>query len=90
MSSACGNQIKVTIFGESHGIAIGVVIDGLPSGEPIDLEDIMFQMDRRSPGGEGSKGDTEMPEICSGMIGDVTSGTPLRSYRKCQYTFGRL
>ena len=77
MSSSYGNQIKVTIFGESHGIAIGVVIDGLPSGEPIDMDDIMFQMDRRSPVRDSAKGEGDIPEICSGMTGDVTSGTPL-------------
>lgn len=80
MSSICGDKIKVTIFGESHGIAIGVVIDGLPSGEPIDIDDIMFQMGRRAPGGDSTatpRSEADVPEICSGMIGEVTTGTPL-------------
>ena len=50
MSSSWGNQIKISIFGESHGTAIGVVIDGLPPGEPIDFDALLAFMDRRRPG----------------------------------------
>ena len=50
MSSNWGNQLKLSIFGESHGNGIGVVLDGLPAGIPIDQEEILAQMARRAPG----------------------------------------
>ena len=45
-----GNNIKVSIFGESHGNAIGINIDGLPSGFEIDMEKLLLEMERRAPG----------------------------------------
>ena len=45
-----GNIFKVTTFGESHGPALGVIIDGVPSGIPIDVQDIQKELDRRKPG----------------------------------------
>lgn len=51
MSSNWGNQLKLSIFGESHGNGIGVVLDGLPAGIPIDQEEILAQMARRAPAG---------------------------------------
>ena len=50
MSSQFGNRIKVSLFGESHGAAIGVVVDGLPAGEAIDLDVLSQFMARRAPG----------------------------------------
>ena len=50
MSSNWGNQLKLSIFGESHGNGIGVVLDGLPAGIPIDQEEIFALMARRAPG----------------------------------------
>ena len=50
MSGMWGNNIKVSIFGESHGNAIGINIDGLPSGFEIDIDKIMVEMARRAPG----------------------------------------
>ena len=46
MSSTFGDKIKISVFGESHGNGIGVVIDGLPAGEKIDLEQVYAQMAR--------------------------------------------
>ena len=48
--SSWGSKIKISIFGESHGKGIGVVIDGLPSGERLDMDELMMQMSRRAPG----------------------------------------
>lgn len=45
-----GNIFKVTTFGESHGPAVGGVIDGMPAGVPIDLDEVQRQLDRRRPG----------------------------------------
>ena len=50
MSSTIGENIKISVFGESHGKAIGVVIDGLPSGLTIDMDKVLVQMARRAPG----------------------------------------
>ena len=45
-----GSVFKLTTFGESHGLAIGGVIDGCPAGVPIDFDKIQQEMDRRKPG----------------------------------------
>ena len=50
MSSTIGKQLELAVFGESHGAAIGCVINGLPAGEPLDEEQILAQMARRAPG----------------------------------------
>lgn len=50
MSSTIGNRVRLSIFGESHGEAIGCVLDGLPAGEALDMEEIRVQMARRAPG----------------------------------------
>ena len=80
MSGIWGNKIKISIFGESHGEAIGAVIDGLPSGIKLNLEAIRFQMRRRAPGksdlGTGRTEEDEF-EILSGYFNGYTTGTPL-------------
>lgn len=50
MSSMWGKNLKISIFGESHGTEIGVVVDGLEPGFEIDLDEVERQMDRRKPG----------------------------------------
>ena len=50
MSSTNGTCLRLSIFGESHGPAIGCVLDGLSAGEAIDLEEVGLQMARRAPG----------------------------------------
>ena len=50
MSSTWKNNIEITIFGESHGKAIGIVLGNLPSGIKIDLEEVAKEMKRRAPG----------------------------------------
>ena len=56
MSSTWGNQIKISVFGESHGAGIGVVLDGLPAGARIDLDAVLLQMARRAPGNDPAAG----------------------------------
>ncbi len=78
MSSTWGNNIKISLFGESHGLGVGVVIDGLPAGERLDIDAIRAEMNRRAPGLEQSpRKEPDMPEICSGILQDTTTGAPL-------------
>jgi chorismate synthase len=80
MSSNWGNNIRLSIFGESHGNAIGINIDGLPSGIELNLEEIKFEMDRRAPGRgktTTSRKERDKFEILSGYFNNKTTGTPL-------------
>ena len=80
MSSMWGNRIKISLFGESHGAGIGVVIDGLPSGEPFDPERADMHMRRRSPGsvpGSTERRGRDSIRIMSGVYNGKTTGTPL-------------
>ena len=80
MSSAIGSKFKVTVFGESHGPAIGAVIDAPPAGYKIDLDEIMVQVSRRAPGQDPSataRKETDTPEFLSGLLDGVTTGAPL-------------
>ncbi len=80
MSCNFGNNIKITIFGQSHSEAIGVVIDGLPAGFEIDNEKVSAFMARRAPGrNEFSTPRKEADEvkIISGVVDNITCGAPL-------------
>lgn len=80
MSAIWGNNIKISIFGESHGNAIGINIDGLPSGFEIDMEKIKIEMKRRAPGKNNlstTRDEEDIPEILSGYFEGKTTGTPL-------------
>ena len=80
MSSNWGNQLKISVFGESHGAAIGVIIDGLPAGEEIDLEQLLAFSDRRRPGKNRfstPRKETDEPIFLSGVYQGKTTGTPL-------------
>jgi len=75
-----GNNIKITIFGQSHSEAIGVVIDGLPAGFELDNDKIAAFMSRRAPGrNELSTPRKEADEIkiISGVVDNITCGAPL-------------
>ena len=80
MSSCFNGGITVSLFGESHGRGIGVVIDNLPAGEEIDLEEIAAFMARRAPKKDGTstmRSEKDIPEILSGYFNGKTTGTPL-------------
>lgn len=73
-------NLSVSIFGESHGAGIGVVIDGLPGGEEIDFEKVLDFMARRAPKKDGistRRNEKDFPEIMSGYLNGKTTGTPL-------------
>lgn len=83
MSSLWNNRISISIFGESHGPAIGVIIDNLPSGEYIDVEELGRFMSRRAPKKDGtttSRSEKDMPQILSGVFNEKTTGTPLCAF----------
>ena len=70
MSGQWGNYLRVSIYGESHGPAIGITIDGLPSGLPLDLDAIAFEMARRAPGRNSlstQRQEADTPRILSGL-----------------------
>lgn len=80
MSGVWGNKIKLSIFGESHGKAIGVVIDGLKPGIGIDMEYVKNEMKRRAPGASAlstPRKELDEFEILSGYFNGKTTGTPL-------------
>ncbi len=80
MSSNIGEQVKITIFGQSHSEAIGVVIDGLPPGEEIDLERVRAFMQRRAPGQNAystPRKEADEARILSGLFEGKTCGAPL-------------
>ena len=80
MSSEFGHILRVSVFGQSHGKAIGVNIDGLPAGEPIDLDALNAFLDRRKPGKSPLstlRKETDIPVFLSGLENGVTCGAPL-------------
>lgn len=80
MSSMWGENIRISIFGQSHGAAIGVVIDGLPSGIPLNTDKIRAEMERRRPGQNiysTPRKEGDAVEIVSGFLNGYTTGTPL-------------
>lgn len=80
MSSCWGNKVKISIFGESHGSGIGVVIDNLPAGEKIDIDEVLHHMSRRAPGKDKTstpRKEADTPKILSGMLNGTTTGVPL-------------
>ncbi|MGN0450414.1 MAG: chorismate synthase [Ruminococcus sp.] len=80
MSSTYGDKIKISVFGESHGNGIGVVIDGLPAGVKIDMDSVIVQMSRRAPGKDRTatpRKESDLPKVLSGMLGDTLTGAPL-------------
>ncbi len=80
MSAVWGKNIQVSIFGESHGSAIGINLGGLPAGFEIDLEKVRKDMARRAPGQSElttSRKEKDEFEILSGYFEDKTTGSPL-------------
>lgn len=96
-----GQIYRLTSFGESHGQAIGGVIDGVPSGIKIDIEEVQRQLDRRRPGQSAivtSRNEADEVNFLSGIFEGVTTGTPIgfviknsnqhsRDYEELRHTF---
>jgi len=74
-----GTLFRVSIFGESHGVGIGAVIDGIPAGIPLSEEDFTADLDRRRSGAFGTtpRKEADTPRIVSGLFEGRTTGAPL-------------
>ncbi len=80
MSSSFGQLFTITTFGESHGPAVGVVVDGMPPGIVVDAADIQRELDRRRPGQSAlttQRQEADRVEVLSGLFEGTTLGTPI-------------
>lgn len=78
--STLGRHFSITTWGESHGKGIGVVIDGVPAGLPLNEEDLSLYLNRRRPGSNAygtKRNEADSPEILSGIFNGKTTGTPI-------------
>ena len=79
MSSSYGKNLEITLFGQSHGPAVGVTVQGIPAGETIDRDALGRFLARRAPGGAltSARKESDEPVFLSGLAGDTTCGAPL-------------
>ena len=80
MSSTYGESLKLSIFGQSHGAGIGMVLDGIPAGLPVDMDQLQHFLNRRAPGQNvltTSRKEADVPEILSGITDGYTCGAPI-------------
>lgn len=89
MSSSYGENLRIHIFGETHGPAVGVTVEGIPAGERVDLEELQRFLDRRAPGRSAwstPRKEADIPEFLSGLREGRTCGTPLTAILKSANT----
>ncbi|MBE5804547.1 MAG: chorismate synthase [Clostridiales bacterium] len=80
MSSFFGQHLRISLFGQSHGEAIGITMDGFPAGMTIDMDRIAGEMRRRAPGQSlltTPRKEADVPEILSGVLKGRTTGQPI-------------
>ena len=80
MSSTYGEILKLSIFGQSHGAGIGMTLDGIPAGLPVDLDQLQTFLNRRAPGRNDwstPRKEEDRPEFLSGILNGYTCGTPI-------------
>ncbi len=80
MSSVYGEKLRLSIFGQSHGPAIGMTLDGIPAGLPVDLEALQAFLQRRAPGRKDHstpRKEADVPEFLSGIVNGFTCGAPI-------------
>lgn len=79
MSSEFGKNLRVSVFGESHGNGIGVVVNGFPAGATVDMDRLLYFMSRRAPGNSKlttARKEADLPEFLSGIRDNVLTGSP--------------
>src|SRR3954469_13107083 len=74
-----GRIFRVSIFGESHGECVGIIIDGCPAGLPLNADDFIPDIERRKGGTAGTtpRKEEDIPVFISGIFNEKTTGTPL-------------
>lgn len=80
MSSTYGESLKLSIFGQSHGAAIGMTLDGIPAGLPVDIDQLQTFLNRRAPGQNDwstPRKEADAPEFLSGLVDGFTCGAPI-------------
>lgn len=80
MSSTYGENLKLSIFGQSHGAAIGMTLDGIPAGFPVDMDALQVFLNRRAPGQNDwstPRKEADRPEFLSGILDGFTCGAPI-------------
>lgn len=80
MSSTYGESLKLSIFGQSHGSAIGMTLDGIPAGLPVDTKKLQKFLNRRAPGQNDwstPRREEDRPEFLSGILDSYTCGAPI-------------
>jgi len=85
MSSTYGEYLKLSVFGQSHGPAVGMTLDGIPAGLPVDAEKLQRFLNRRAPGQNAlatPRKEPDVPEFLSGIIDGYTCGAPIAAVIK--------
>ena len=80
MSSTYGENLKLSIFGQSHGAGIGMTLDGIPAGLSVDFEALQAFLDRRAPGQNDwstPRKESDQPEFLAGIVDNFTCGAPI-------------
>ena len=80
MSSTYGEILKLSIFGQSHGPAIGMTLDGIPAGLPVDFDTLQVFLNRRAPGQNDystPRREEDRPEFIAGVLNGYTTGAPI-------------
>lgn len=85
MSSNYGENLKLSIFGQSHGAAIGMTLDGIPAGQKVDMDALQAFLNRRAPGNHFTstpRKEPDEPEILAGIVDGYTCGAPIAAVIK--------
>ena len=80
MSSTYGEILKLSIFGQSHGAATGMTLDGIPAGLPVDMDKLQTFLNRRAPGNQAystQRKEADQPEFLAGIVNGYTCGAPI-------------